>query len=250
MSTLTASVDHDFTTGMTYLRCHGDLDVRGAARLRTAALKRLADHPLILIINLSEARVVDELAILVFPALNDHAEPATHLVLCADPASTSGALLHRRLDGWVQMCPTEEEAVSTAKEWPSPSRVHAHLGPDEDAPGLARQLVVRFCQSWKLSSLTDHAQLIVSELVSNSVRHARTDIELTVTLGKAYLHLQVRDRSTGLPTLYLGPPSLRARQSRGLILVDSLASGWGTRISGYGKTVWATLRFAPLTISL
>lgn len=246
MSPLTTDLHHDFATGVSVLRCEGDFDVPSAARLRASVLKSLADQPLHLIINLSSVRLVDRLALRIFPPLLDWAEPATHLLLCADPVAPINRPLRDELEGRLMIAGSEAEAVAMAGQWPSPTRVHAHLAPADDAPGLARKLVANFCRMWRLSRLSKHAQLIVTELVSNAVCHARTDIELTILIGRRYLHLQVRDRSRELPVLYVGPRGPVAEQHRGLILVESLASGWGTRLSGRGKTVWATMRFAPL----
>jgi two-component sensor histidine kinase len=114
-------------------------------------------------------------------------------------------------------------------------------GGDASAPVRARMLVQEACRRWGLPALIDPAQLIVSELVSNSVRHAQTDLELTIALGDHYLHLHVRDRDQQVPRIVTAD-SADPEHSRGMKLVDGLAAGWGTTLRPYGKLVWATLR--------
>lgn len=121
-------------------------------------------------------------------------------------------------------------------------RVHLHLRPGAQAPGEAREMVAQACHEWALPHLSDDAQLIVSELVTNGILHARSELRVTAALGATHLHLYVRDRGRGVPHV----PSYRTRERRsigglGLILVDSLAAAWGTTIGAHGKTVWATL---------
>ncbi len=93
---------------------------------------------------------------------------------------------------------------------------------------------------WDLSArpgLVDTVSLLVTELVSNGVRHAQTQLELTLTLDGSCLRIAVSD---GDPR----PPVARPRQELsvggwGLALVDSLSTEWGTDIDdNRGKTVW------------
>jgi two-component sensor histidine kinase len=93
---------------------------------------------------------------------------------------------------------------------------------------------------WRLSGLPgleDTVSLLVTELVSNGVRHARTQLELVLTFDGSCLRIAVSD---GDPR----PPVARARQELtvggwGLALIDSLSTEWGTDVDdGRGKTVW------------
>ena len=58
--------------------------------------------------------------------------------------------------------------------------VVAVLPPRAASAAQARELVVTACSSWGLASLCDDVALVVTELVANAVRHAGTDIEVTV----------------------------------------------------------------------
>jgi two-component sensor histidine kinase len=104
---------------------------------------------------------------------------------------------------------------------------------------------------WDLSSLDDTVNLLVTELVSNGVRHARTQLELHLSFDGSCLRIAVSDGDTR-------PPVGKARQEItvggwGLALVDSLSTNWGTDIDGTrGKTVWleidTTARDRPTTM--
>lgn len=83
-------------------------------------------------------------------------------------------------------------------------------------------------------------RLMVSEVVTNSVRHAglgeRDPIELRLSVDKERVRVEVRDAGPGfeLP----GEPTTMFRDSGwGLYLVDRLADRWGVT-SGRGTTVW------------
>jgi anti-sigma regulatory factor (Ser/Thr protein kinase) len=102
------------------------------------------------------------------------------------------------------------------------------------------------CQYWQLTlpdnTLVDRAVLLASELVTNAVIHARTELRLRVELRGELLHLAVHDGSPRL--LRLVPiPDPEAEGGRGLWLVEQLARAWGVnRHPDGGKVVWCTLR--------
>jgi anti-sigma regulatory factor (Ser/Thr protein kinase) len=89
------------------------------------------------------------------------------------------------------------------------------------------------------------AQLLVSELVSNSVRHAglgRDDlIRVTVDWSGGRLKVHVRDTRRGMGLAGVSGsirPAPGAESGWGLYLVDRVASRWGTTAGGY----WFELR--------
>ena len=95
-----------------------------------------------------------------------------------------------------------------------------------------------------MAHLTGPATVVISELVSNAVEHAGTDLDVKVTLRGRYLHLSVHDGSPlpPVPVAVIENGPLVAVRGRGLHLVAGYATAWGsTPVSG-GKTVWATLR--------
>ncbi len=88
------------------------------------------------------------------------------------------------------------------------------------------------------------AALVLSELMSNAVRHARplpgAQVRVTWTLNGGTLELAVSDG--GGPTRPRSArPSPSSLGGRGLSIVDHLSRDWGVRNDGLGSTVWAVL---------
>ena len=115
------------------------------------------------------------------------------------------------------------------------------LPPDVPAVRLARRATRDALAAWQLGRLEDDAVLLVSELVTNAVRHAvdTGGIGLELTSARTWLRVEVQD----------GDPSWREMDSLddcdesgfGFVLVDSLADRWGVRRICAGKAVWAEL---------
>ncbi|MEU1696581.1 ATP-binding protein [Streptomyces hirsutus] len=95
---------------------------------------------------------------------------------------------------------------------------------------------------WGLDDLADDGALIVSELVSNAVRHARRgSIRLTVDRpGAARVCIGVVDFSKVPPVPK--EPDDEDDGGRGLVLVNELAVHWGTELLPWDKRVWAELQ--------
>lgn len=124
----------------------------------------------------------------------------------------------------------------------TPRRLNFSLRPTWVAPTKARRALSQLRLPLPLAF---DAQLLVSELVSNSVRHAglgRDDL-IRVTADWSGDQLMVHVRDGGRPThgsLVAGSvrPAPGAESGWGLYLVDRLASRWGTTTGGY----WFELR--------
>jgi anti-sigma regulatory factor (Ser/Thr protein kinase) len=114
----------------------------------------------------------------------------------------------------------------------------------------ARNGVLEYIAAWKLSqTLRDDTLLVVSELVTNAVMHARgaqvlCGIRLSAEERQCTLRVEVHD---GQAEPDHGPQPCRpgpcAESGRGLLIVQELAMAWGTerslRLAGY--MVWAEL---------
>lgn len=102
---------------------------------------------------------------------------------------------------------------------------------------FARDVVV----GWGLERLADDVQLGVSELITNAVRHARTEVELCLRLDTR-LTVEVRDFDPDLRHPVDGSPAdPLATSGRGLQIVAAVSSDWGVRSLGDGKAVWFAL---------
>jgi len=91
---------------------------------------------------------------------------------------------------------------------------------------------------------SEDAALVVSELVGNSLLHARArpDGTLLVSwrLTPEEIVVEVTDGGSGEPVMQEAGPESAA--GRGLVVIDALARRWGTRYDAAGTTVWAALR--------
>jgi|SRR3954447_14878433 anti-sigma regulatory factor (Ser/Thr protein kinase) len=118
--------------------------------------------------------------------------------------------------------------------------VHVELDPDPSATAIARQVVEDACRAWRLDHVQDAAQLVITELVSNVVRHAGTKMEISLAASPGVLRLAVRDGSPTSPRPDMSGVTL-AENGRGLVVIQALAIEWGATPSGGGKVVWAVL---------
>ncbi len=105
--------------------------------------------------------------------------------------------------------------------------------------GRARAVVREQLYDWGLERLVDTAQLLVSELITNALRHSHgRPLVLRLVRGET-LVCEVDDDDHVLPTLLDAEPL--AEFGRGLRVVSTLAREWGTSRTGAGKTVWFEL---------
>jgi sigma-B regulation protein RsbU (phosphoserine phosphatase) len=128
------------------------------------------------------------------------------------------------------------------------------LPPDGRSAGVARRTLQRALNDAGLDVMLDDALLLVTELVTNAVVHAGTDIELHIEVGAGSARVEVVDHSAGtLPVLH-GDPDAPREGGRGIYLLDVLAREWGTRHFAGGKSVWFALglvdRSAPRPLPL
>jgi anti-sigma regulatory factor (Ser/Thr protein kinase) len=85
----------------------------------------------------------------------------------------------------------------------------------------------------------DAVELMVSELATNSVKHAHSDFKVSISDSRGEIRVEVRDTGRGQPVLRFPAPT--EPSGRGLRIVEVLSRAWGTVDSPHGKTVWFTL---------
>jgi anti-sigma regulatory factor (Ser/Thr protein kinase) len=106
--------------------------------------------------------------------------------------------------------------------------------------GAGRRLVTQALADWRLDALSYTATLLTSEILTNSVLHARTPILLTVERsGSDSVCISVSDGSTLVPRRRTHARD--ATTGRGLELLDRLAQSWQVESSTEGKTLRFTV---------
>jgi anti-sigma regulatory factor (Ser/Thr protein kinase) len=93
------------------------------------------------------------------------------------------------------------------------------------------------------SEVLDAVELMVSELATNAIRHAKAAFELTVGRAKGEIRVEVTDRTGGQPQMRSAGPE--DPTGRGLQIVNLLSEAWGVEHrADTGKTVWFTVMAA------
>ncbi|WP_432830480.1 ATP-binding protein [Dactylosporangium sp. CA-092794] len=234
----------------TVVRLGGVLDVDSSPSLRSAVLACLAAEPSVIVLDVADLRHGDDVALTVLPALAQHAAawPGSAMTLAAARPPLASALDRMAVARLVPLFPTTDAALAGATgpgAGGAGERMRLTLQPMLDATAAARHLVGRACVRWGVERIRDVAELVVTELVSNVLRHARTDMEVGVARERRLLHVSVRDHGPGVPRLggaddaEEGP--LR-EDGRGLLVVSALTYAWGCIPVPDGKVVWATMR--------
>jgi anti-sigma regulatory factor (Ser/Thr protein kinase) len=101
----------------------------------------------------------------------------------------------------------------------------------------------RFMESVLASAGVDHlaytATMLVSELVANAVLHTGTPVEVVISAGEDSVRVEVHDGSPQLPVRR--HYSNMSGTGRGLLLVERMATAWGSDRTSDGKVVWFEL---------
>ncbi len=126
------------------------------------------------------------------------------------------------------------EAVSSAL-----AESRAHLDRDPRSSAAARRFVEETLRRWECEGLLDTVNLLVSELVTNSIVHAESGADMAVLLKPDALRIEVTDHGQLMPALE--EADVDATSGRGMSLVARLSSSWGVVPRADGKTVWFEL---------
>ncbi len=175
-------------------------------------------------------------------------DPPLQLALCVPPDLPLAGHLQRlssreHLPVYARV---RQARVAIAGRLAAGERMCVALAPEPEAPSLARDLVGNACLRWGLPELLYPARLVMSELVTNAVEHAGTDLTVVVTRRGSGLQLAVADGFAEHPRLVRMRPPRRGcpldERGRGLQTVAGTATAWGSLPTPLGKVVWANLQ--------
>ena len=122
-------------------------------------------------------------------------------------------------------------AAGAAEAWAFP--------PEPSSTGEARRRVSTALESHHLEDVATTVALVVSELATNAVLHARTAFEVRVDVRSGFVRIEVHDGTGRKPVRRYFSDT--AASGRGLRLIEELCDAWGVEpdADGSGKTVWA-----------
>ncbi|MEU5179628.1 SpoIIE family protein phosphatase [Streptomyces longwoodensis] len=126
------------------------------------------------------------------------------------------------------MARTRRLDAGRVAEWEVPA--------DPAAVADARRTASRRLAEWGLEDLAFTVELVVSELVTNAIRHAHGPIRVRLLRGRS-LVCEVYDGGATAP--HLRHPRTTDEGGRGLLLVSRFTRRWGTRFTPEGKIIWA-----------
>ncbi|MBL1083726.1 sodium/proline symporter PutP [Streptomyces actinomycinicus] len=143
----------------------------------------------------------------------------------------------RVIDGLLDDPPSDDAALLLARTRVlPPERIASWDLPSDPATvAQARTLATRQLTEWGLPDLTFTTELIVSELVTNAIRHATGPVCLRLILDRGLI-CEVSDASSTSPRLRHARTTDEG--GRGLLIVAQLARRWGTRYTKTGKIIW------------
>ncbi|SHI13468.1 SpoIIE family protein phosphatase [Streptomyces sp. 3214.6] len=154
------------------------------------------------------------------------------------PAASLDVLCDTVLGATLAQRPTDDVALLVARTRALDSTRVAvwDVDPDPAAVAEVRKNAVGQLDTWGLNDAAFVTELIVSELVTNAIRHAEPPVQLRLIHDRSLI-CEVSDASSTAPHMR------RARTydegGRGLLLVAQLTQRWGTRPTARGKTIWA-----------
>ncbi|MEY2420597.1 MAG: hypothetical protein QOI95_664 [Acidimicrobiaceae bacterium] len=215
------------------LEVHGAFTVVGEADTGHAAIRiAAAEQPdaVVLDLGLPDLQGSEVLASIRAVA------PSTSIVIFSG-SNLEDDTLKAKADGYVVKGVDLEVLLQAIQAATLPEVTAAfELGTDGLAVGESRRFLADQCRKWHCDDLVDDAAIVVSELVSNAIRHAKSSSELRLRYGSGVLRIELVDNSPTVPQPR--NPHIGESGGRGLLLVAALSHAWGVDPHADGKVVW------------
>jgi anti-sigma regulatory factor (Ser/Thr protein kinase) len=105
---------------------------------------------------------------------------------------------------------------------------------------MARRFVVSTLEKWSVASVCERAELLVSELVTNVIRHATSSPRIVITDDRRCVRIEVFDEGPGGAVQH--QPGTMSIGGHGLLLVEAMADRWGAAHDGREHVVWCEIK--------
>lgn len=218
--------------GITVLVVTGSVGAADVPALVDAVEQQRVTEPRGIVLDLTGVLELPSPAVEELQALVSRARlwPHPSLTVCAPPSAGLGAAA-THLDA--------AQALGHVDDRSTAPRQRIELPSSAEGPGLARVAVTSALSTLGLGEFVDDVALVVSEMVTNAVRHGRAPVVLELETADDAVVIAVDDASPLAPRRREADE--QAEGGRGLLLVDLLSSEHGVRPQPPGKTVWARL---------
>jgi hypothetical protein len=211
--------------------------------LRRAVLLALAEEPLAVVCDLSgvaDGNDADARSLMAAAGQQVRNWPAVPVAMACPGAALRRRLRQQPMSEHVLLSTTMRQALAAVGRVVPPPTARRQLAPQATANRLARDFVSRTCLDWGLAQGIASACLVVSELVTDGLRHAVTDLDLGLARHGGLLRLSLRSPGVGSASTAISDED--SVGGRGLALVDACSRAWGVLpTADGGKVGWAVL---------
>jgi anti-sigma regulatory factor (Ser/Thr protein kinase) len=105
-----------------------------------------------------------------------------------------------------------------------------------------RHFLGEVMRGWSIDGILDDLELLASEVVTNALIHAHSEVDVRLREYCDRIRVEVRDSDPHPPVptavLAMDETNQESESGRGLLIVEAVASRWGSSPAGRGKTTW------------